>query len=69
MDPQAPSDDRPSAQQPDPGRASLMQSPATRRETFLFGLLILALCWTLWGQKPRTIVVVPDRAVTIGVIT
>ena len=48
---------------------SLMSGAATRREVFLFGVLILALVWITIGQRPRTIVLVPDSPVRIGVIT
>jgi hypothetical protein len=46
-----------------------MSGAATRREVFLFGALILALVWITIGQRPRTIVLVPDSAVRVGVIT
>jgi hypothetical protein len=48
---------------------SVLQAPATRRETLLFGLLILALVWATLGQRPRTVVVVPDTPARIGVMT
>jgi hypothetical protein len=48
---------------------SILQAPATRRETLLFGLLILALVWATIGQKPRIVVVVPDTPARIGVMT
>ena len=50
-------------------RTPLLQAPATRREVFLFGLLILALVWSTLGMKPRTVIVVPDTSVRLGVIT
>jgi hypothetical protein len=53
-----------------PGRGrSVMNAPATRRETLLFGLLILATIWVMLGNRPRTVVVVPDEAVRVGIIT
>jgi hypothetical protein len=54
---------------PDPAAGTLLSGPATRREVLLFGLLILALVWVTVGQRPRTVVVVPDSAVRVGVIT
>jgi hypothetical protein len=48
---------------------SVFQAPATRRETFLFGLLILALAWTMWGGEPRTVIVVPETGTRAGIIT
>lgn len=65
--------ERSSERQPDlAGRAprpSMLTEAATRREVFLFGLLILALVWMLVGQRVRTVIVVPDSAVHAGVIT
>jgi hypothetical protein len=52
-----------------PASQSLMRGAATRREVFLFGVLILALVWITVGQRQRTIVLVPDSAVRVGVIT
>jgi hypothetical protein len=46
-----------------------LDAPATRREILLFGLLILGIVWLMLGQKPRTLIVVPDSHVRIGVIT
>lgn len=48
---------------------SLLHAPATRREILLFGLLILGLVWITLGQKPRTLIVVPDSHIRVGVIT
>src|SRR4051794_27603765 len=63
----APADAHPDG--PNPRAGALLTGPATRREVFLFGLLILALVWVTVGQRPRTVVVVPDSAVRVGVIT
>jgi hypothetical protein len=57
--------ERPSGARP----TSALHAPATRRETFLFGLLILALAWMMWGREPRTVIVVPETYVPVGVIT
>jgi hypothetical protein len=54
---------------PTPAANSLLNGAATRREVLLFGLLILALAWVTLGQRPHTVVVVPDFAVRAGVIT
>jgi hypothetical protein len=54
---------------PTPAPGSLLNAAATRREVFLFGLLILALIWVTLGQRAHTVVVVPDSAVRVGVIT
>jgi hypothetical protein len=45
-------------------RRSMLRSPPTRRETFLFGLLILALAWTVEsGRAERRVVhVIPNFA-------
>jgi hypothetical protein len=61
--------DATTAPQPAPDRRSLLGAPASRRETLLFGLLILALVWVALGNRPRTIVVVPDSHVQVGIIT
>ncbi len=52
-----------------PHHPSLLQAPATRREMFLFGLLLLSIIWAFALSGPRTIVVVPDTHVKVGVIT
>jgi hypothetical protein len=49
--------------------SSLLDAPATRREILLFGLLILGLVWITLGQEPRTLVIVPDSHIRVGVIT
>ena len=52
-----------------PPRPSLLQAPPTRREVLLFGLLLLAIVWAFALRGPRTVVVVPDTYVGIGVMT
>ena len=52
-----------------PPRLPVLQAPATRREMLLFGLLLLALVWAFASTGPRTVVVVPDTHVKVGVIT
>ncbi len=56
---------------PTPIRSPLaqLQAPATRREMLLFGILILAIVWAFASAGPRTVVVVPDSHVSVGVIT
>ncbi len=45
-----------------------LTAPATRREVLLFGLLIIALVWFTFGRE-RTVVIVPDEAVRVGIVT
>jgi hypothetical protein len=52
-----------------PPRSPLLQAPPTRREVLLFGLLLLAIVFAFAWREPRTVVVVPDTHVGIGVIT
>ena len=57
----------PVTSRPSPG--ALLQAPPTRREALLFGLLILAMVWLMVAGSPRTVLVVPDTHVKVGVIT
>ena len=54
-------------------RRSLLRSlakPPTRREMLLFGIVLLACFWLLNGQRPRQkVIVVPDEAVRVGIVT
>ena len=50
-------------------RPPILLAPPTRREVLLFGLLLLALVFAFAWREPRTVLVVPDTHVRIGVIT
>lgn len=52
-----------------PPYAELLRAPPTRREVFLFGLLLLAIMWAFASAGPRTVIVVPDNRAAAGVIT
>jgi hypothetical protein len=52
-----------------PPQPPVLQAPVTRREMFLFGLLLLAIVWAFASRGPRTVVVVPDTHMTVGIIT
>ncbi len=45
---------------PSPREKPLWQQAPTRRETFLFGLLILAVVWLMMNHYPVRVISVPD---------
>ena len=51
------------------GLCAALSGAPSRREILLFGLLMLEIGWVTMGQKPRTVVVVPDTITTNGMIT
>ena len=59
----------PPDQAPVPSAPSLLEAPPTRREVLLFGLLILAIIFSFASRQPRTVLVVPDDAARVGVVT
>lgn len=52
----------PSADETAPPHPLSLKAPATRREVFLFGLLLLGIAWLSLGERPRIVHVIPDPA-------